>query len=104
MSNHTKGPWEAVNVDCVGPWFTYNSDGVQVIESGWEIRGPRTLGNNEWTAFTEADARLMALAPEMYDALKMLPLDTLSRNPTPDDYAKLLNAMRAARDVLAKLN
>jgi hypothetical protein len=93
MSKHTHGPWHVGERD---PYFVYAADGHMVADCGRiHIRSIDEM---------EANARLCATAPEMYEALKMLPLDTLSRTPTPDDYAKLLNAMRAARDVLAKLN
>jgi hypothetical protein len=103
MSKHTPGPWQAEEVTI---HYTENTrptgwingpDGKPVVEYG-------KCGSHEAVWPNPADKLLALAAPEMYEALKMLPLDTLSRTPTPDDYAKLLNAMRAARDVLAKLN
>lgn len=61
MSKHTPGPWNAVNTGkhwnnpSIDNWvITFNEDGEQIVDHVYE----------------EADARLIAAAPDLLDALR----------------------------------
>ena len=57
MSAHTPGPWIASEPNGKG--------------NGWRV-GPAWLGERAWSPETAADARLIAAAPEMLEALEKL--------------------------------
>lgn len=64
MSNHTPGPWVALRNDLVDPW------GFQISGGG----DPYLAAVGEWNASEideeqQANARLIAAAPEMFQAL-----------------------------------
>jgi hypothetical protein len=102
---HTPGKWEAKNVDDTGgPYFYYEPGGNRVEVPGWMVYGPKSLGNGECGANTEADARMMAAAPDLYEALCDL-VDCNDRwnaavkelMPAPPDWnGSYLDAARAA--------
>ena len=70
MSEHTKGPWKAVNNgDTVDNWDIYwSDDGECVVDH----------------VYTEADARLIAAAPDLLEALQEAHAAFLTDSPNPD--------------------
>ena len=69
MSKHTLGPWLVVNGDVHS-------------ESGWEI-----CASGDWGGIiTEDDARLIAAAPRLYDAL--IKLSKGNRSPSVLEIAR----------------
>lgn len=82
MSNHTPGPWRLRG--CGGGWaIDFNDDQEQVVDYVYE----------------EADARLIAAAPEMFEALDNI--SGLSRalrsgGPDPMDLQGLSDALEEA--------
>lgn len=66
MAEHTPGPWTARSRSVgVGPLDDYDNDFL-----GWEIVGPPESQRGQFER--GADARLIAAAPEMYEALVSL--------------------------------
>ena len=65
MSGFTPGPWEAPTA----PYQRIDGDGVNFSGGDWEVVPP--LGESGPVAITncEANARLIAAAPEMYELL-----------------------------------
>lgn len=94
MSEHTPGPWviDSENVDL----FTQNQSRMWINATGMHIGyvdGPRTSERI-------ANARLIAAAPEMYEALEMF----LAYNDQGGPISFNTDAMWAkARSVLAKI-
>jgi len=83
---HTKGPWSAKYYSA-GGWRILNSDGNDI--------------NTEFReTFTEADARLIAAAPELLDALRSTHgalLDYVTAaGPADEADSKILEAARSA--------
>lgn len=64
MSPHTPGPWQVKPT--TARWHPSNSTG-DLIVAGPQIIGEIWLGGNR-----EANARLIAAAPEMYELLNLL--------------------------------
>ena len=62
-AKHTPGPWKPLQapLDCGGYWW---------IQSPADIEGCRDLATISRHFSTEANARLIAAAPDMYEALK----------------------------------
>ncbi len=98
-SKHTPGPWRVVG----GTQVT----GRDVICNTADLDDPRQ-SNEAWVAEMQANARLIAAAPDLADALRAalafmqsLPLDL----PDGSDESRrdLVNAMFAARAALNKL-
>jgi hypothetical protein len=79
-----------------GPWVMFDR-GI-----GWEVHGPDgwpvNFGHRE--TFTEADARIVAAAPELWAALEMIHDLTMSQFHKPQDLANA--AIKIAGDALAK--
>jgi hypothetical protein len=83
MAGHTPGPWVAATS---GPLFVAQAGGANPIAGAFsDVRG------GHGTA--EANARLIAAAPEMYEALKAFLDDT---TPERDCYRKALAAVAKA--------
>lgn len=68
MSKHTPGPWELAVMECKS-WSICT---VYAAEQGWvEIFAPDG-GTEDWRAENSANARLIAAAPDMLNALHAL--------------------------------
>jgi len=67
MSKHTPGPWN--NKDGLYITDIYTKDSVLVASAGSTLRVPSNINNAHER---EANARLIAAAPEMYTAVKNL--------------------------------
>lgn len=61
-SKHTPGPWFITKED----WVTGGYD-IAVIQ---DKNGEEVLGISEWIRVNEPDLRLIAAAPDMYEALE----------------------------------
>lgn len=110
MSTHTPGPWTAhITRDYVqrisprktiGPFGLFNIlSGDGVVASYSHSRDPRPLTEQE-----EADAKLIAAAPDMADAGRRA-LDVMERsylNPESVDLQELLAVIEIQRAALAK--
>lgn len=67
MTQHTQGPW---SVNTLTPWQTEVFAGSHLICEA--VGGQAHLGQPRDFAVDEANARLIAAAPEMLDALKFV--------------------------------
>lgn len=86
MSAVTKGPWLAKRL------ATYDEPGYVIL---WPDKGGAHMRRLDYRGcFTEADARLIAAAPELYEALVACVADM---ETTEDFYGK----HPAAQDVIA---
>jgi hypothetical protein len=96
MNKHTPGPWRywrcRVDSRAVPPMYDYaqfaNQEGVHVF------RAPLLY-------LSEADARLIAVAPEMFEALQAIACDGLSMYGSPTDMLEKFQDM--TRTVVAKV-
>lgn len=91
---HTPGPWEAVPPDGGAPtakdlWELAQRHGLQ--SDYWFIRGP---GDDVHGHMSEADARLIAAAPELLEALDAI----LNALPSATTHP----AIKMARAAMAK--
>ena len=87
MSNHTPGPWEALH--------DIDANCVATITSGWVVV-PIGADPNKFDA--ESDARLIAAAPEMLEALRAL----LAASLPVDKEANGMDAVEKAISAIAK--
>ena len=104
MGGYTKGPWEAVQLaegkfSIFTPAFPYR-DALVVLDSSQDVHeGYRTIE-------TPANAKLIAAAPEIYEALKLAE-DALRTSYNVADYpadgeSKQDIALASARAAIAK--
>lgn len=88
MSGHTPGPWSLI-VDDAG-------DGSEIY--GFDVSAPNGRGIAYYDANddpeTEANARLIAAAPELLEALKAVELARMSDEP--DDWQRATDLTDAA--------
>lgn len=63
MNKHTPGPWSAELYENACYFEGVSRD-------GWAVNGPNMVPDYECPLFNEADARLIAAAPELLEALK----------------------------------
>ena len=78
MSKHTPGPWR-----------TYD-----IYGNGWnEVFGPKSPGNDRITVDSKEDARLIAAAPDLLEALERV---TELLVPTRPEHMEILNAVNLA--------
>ena len=91
MSKHTPGPWYYTNEGI-------NSMGI-VEKDGTNIMHMATLQNSSASRHMEANARLIAAAPDLLEALKIF-LNEFNDSEvmmrTPIAYYKAVSAARAA--------
>lgn len=95
MSAHTPGPWRLVE------WTAPD-------DYGWSIKigdAPHRLEVSAWSASSEADAHLIAAAPELLEALERLAdttqgLDVTFRSAAEESTAE--DALGQARAAIAK--
>lgn len=81
-----------------GPWrCDYDDNGFYYIFSAEEFMSPYIAATGGEGHLNEANARLIAAAPDMYEALKML-ADVLNAGERPD-----VNQYKIARAALAKV-
>ena len=89
-----------------GPW-------VHCLQSGWRVEWDGAYRNDGWIIGefegpdAEANARLAAAAPELYDALKVFAAEPLSTEPGHDrtrlfSFEDLDEKIRLARAAIAK--
>lgn len=102
MSKHTPGPW---------PW-AYTGDGKRIVIGKGLVEGPNGYEVAEVYSddcpreVAEANARLISLAPEMAEALRMMcdAADGLSvRGGALVGIDRVIDRTRDARALLAKL-
>lgn len=74
-----------------GPWHTAGDQGVQIRSQRDQIAKVWTMRGNEW----KANARLIAAAPELLEALQAVLANSL-------DSKGLADAHKQARDAIAK--
>lgn len=87
---HTPGPWKAC----------FNEEACHfngVTRHGWTIDGPKIVQDYECDMFNEADARLIAAAPELLEALR-----NISDLYDSDEGCRSLPEYIAARAAIAK--
>ena len=76
MSKHTPGPWEAFTEDSFSGWWAIR----QITDDGLN----HEVGSSDG-GFDEADARLMAAAPDLLEALQAMvqwQMDSMSGKET----------------------
>lgn len=86
MSKHTPGPWH-----------TAGDQGVQIRNQRDQIAKVWTMRGDEW----KANARLIAMSPEMFEVLQVIAGDGLSMYGSPTDMLEKFQDM--ARTVVAKV-
>jgi len=83
-TKHTPGPWIYL-YDGSGDFSVYGVDGAEV-GTAWS-KDAHFMGNGEASYRNEANARLIAAAPELLEALEVLArLDIADLGGRPDDY------------------
>ena len=85
MSKHTPGPWILKGLT------VYNSNEIEICESNDFVRA-----NADNTSEIEANARLIAAAPDMMDALKDCLAYMLDDQSSDVTGAKALDSINAA--------
>lgn len=88
MSMHTPGPWKVAK-----PQRTYRDGNLM-----YGIVGPECVIDYEDWGFTEADARLIAAAPDLLEALKEL-ADYVRTDLVDSDIARRVEAAIAKAEV-----
>jgi hypothetical protein len=91
MTRHTPGPWRVFDVFSDVEIVTDRKDALET-ESIVQFKGQRNA---------EANARIMAAAPEMLAALELCE-DVLAKLARLDDGTPSISALDAARAALAK--
>lgn len=61
MSKHTKGPW-GIRITETGPWSVFNADGNWIA----------VTTRKQWKDEDKANARLIAAAPDLLEALEYM--------------------------------
>ena len=83
LKKHTPGPWTIQQELDGGPWYSINS----TEEYGWVCQVPRP---------NHPDARLIAAAPEMLEALKVAREMLEEMRPHSDGLAQVRGAIAKA--------
>jgi len=74
-ARHTPGPWKA----CINEEACHFRG---ITRHGWTIDGPQMVPDNECCMFNEADARLIAAAPDLLEFVK----EWLDRQGSDENY------------------
>lgn len=83
---HTPGPWESARAALTGP----AGEGHNFSNGDWEVYPPLGEAGPVAICPNEADARLVAAAPDLLDALqKLLPLAEVCLPAFLDSYTAL---------------
>lgn len=99
MSDHSPGPWKVYER---GPWIERLGPGKS--KEHWKVVGPNgdaqtniaTCASNAMGIDNEANARLIALAPELLSALKeALPIVAWDVHPDADDLFRQIHELIA---------
>lgn len=88
MPSFTPGPWLIAKTPPI-----QNIDGIAIVNSS-DKNPPYIARVTRWYAESEANARLIAAAPEMLEALK-LALQTLLELGLPENLAGIVNVKNA---------
>lgn len=94
MSEHTKGPWEAIEIK-EGLWHVLPVDRIPQRIPTAILDSHRDGHEPTRTVITPANARLIAAAPELLEALKACHLQMLQSN-NDSEYAQEANQMAIA--------
>ena len=97
-TTHTPGPWLQSHRENVhGMWSTqvYDSAGVTIADLAWYA----VVNGNVVTTAREANARLIAAAPELLACLKAL---VLSAHPSRAEHPAMFRAWQVAHAAIAK--
>jgi hypothetical protein len=93
MSRHTPGPWQALDASEVGAIFINSGEGPVAdiyAKDAW------------WSDSEKADARLIAAAPDLLEALSEM-LESFSMdNVGANAMARNINAKKSARAAIHK--
>jgi len=87
MSNYTPGPWEAFKDN--------DANCVATVSAGWTVLSTKADPNKH---SCESDARLIAAAPEMLEALRAI----LAASLPVDKYANGMDAVEKAISAINK--
>ena len=104
-AKHTPGPWSVTEALGTGNFYKIEKKGLMVKVYGKDFYTP--AGERVRVKTTEANARLIAAAPDMLDALVQI-LDGMKNAPKPGEphpetfATKAIDAIRAGLDAIAK--
>lgn len=105
MTQHTPGPWIADNNEGFSSWSIWS----RMTPTGHGIPGPQVASVHGDSAESDADAQLIAAAPELLEALQgaLKALDAIGDEMTVGErYTNagqyLLDALMPARAAIAK--
>jgi hypothetical protein len=109
MSKHTPGPWEQIiDGDMVGAMNPYGHGMMNIADiRGWGHltgTGACRLSEKDAIAIQEANARLIASAPELLDVLKDLlyDLDTVDSHALNETVLPIWEDIDRAKAIIAK--
>ena len=100
-ARHTPGPWEQ-NIQSCGFWSICTVYGT---DQGWvEIHAPNGSYTEDHRAESTANARLIAAAPELLEALKEIAADYADRFDLDDPSTNpgIKSTIKQARAAIAK--
>ena len=86
MSDHTPGPWEAHFEEAIR---VKNKDGTVAIATNLHLHGRRDISE------VEANARLIAAAPELLEALQFLLSSYKAQVPDAENCSDVYDAEQA---------
>ena len=101
---HASGPWEIAWYECKADQNDADelNNGTKVGDVLWRLPraiGPISASHSHWGGtlmdIEEADAHLIAAAPDLYEALERAE-DLLASQGLDDEYGTVLGAVRAA--------
>jgi hypothetical protein len=102
MSKHTPGPWEVDPLGLGTPWSICDQRGDQIALANERLEDPRRVKN---PPMRDANARLIAAAPELLEALQMYELfanEAEEHGETPVSRTLLRAARAWLRAAIAK--
>lgn len=95
MSKHTPGPWAALKVEQAVHEQDYYIASERGVVGYW--KGGKSWHDDDKWVLTEADARLIAAAPELLEALQQA-VTSMQDSGYPNNSV----VVRAARQAIAK--